>query len=135
MKIRNLPAGLRQRYLVLKYGYRMPISQLFNPSSSDDDRREGYVDLTAGETIESTIYLDRDLPVAEREVLVIDGEGKPLEGVTISLLEMRVGPKDWQLWSVQRFGAALSAKSDQNGRVAMSVPSHVENIPVERHRL
>ena len=135
VKIRNLPAGLRQRYLVLKHGYRMPISQLYNPSSSDDDRREGYVDLTAGETIESTIYLDRDLPVAEREVLVIDGEGKPLEGVTISLLEMRVGPKDWQLWSVQRFGAAQSAKSDQNGRVAMSVPSHVDNTPVERLRL
>lgn len=135
VKIRNLPAGIRQRYLVLKYGYRMPISQLYNPSSSDDDRREGYVDLTAGETIESTIYLDRDLPVAEREVLVIDGEGKPLEGVTISLLEMRVGPKDWQLWSVQRFGAAQSAKSDQNGRVAMSVPSHVDNTPVERLRL
>jgi beta-lactamase regulating signal transducer with metallopeptidase domain len=135
VKIRNLPAGLRQRYLVLKYGYRMPVSQLYHPGSSDDDRREGYVDLTAGETIESTIYLDREIPAAEREVIVIDDKGKPLAGVTISLLEMRVGLKDWQLWSVQRFGATQSAKSDKNGRVVLSVPSHVGNIAVERLRL
>ncbi|MDA1231264.1 MAG: hypothetical protein O2856_10865, partial [Planctomycetota bacterium] len=104
-------------------------------NSFGDDRRNAYVDLIAGETIESTIYLDRDQPVIDREVLVMDDKGRPLKDVTISLSEMRVGTKDWQLWSVQRFGTVQSAKSDQNGRVVLSVPSQIGNTPVERLRL
>jgi len=73
--------------------------------------------------------------VIDREVLVMDEKGSPVAGVTISLSEMRVGPKDWQLWSIQRFGAVQTAKSDENGRVVLSVPSRINNITVDRLRL
>ena len=135
VKIRNLPGGTRESFTVTAKGFVLPKSQLYPSDSFGDDRREAYVDLIAGETIESTIYLDRDQPVIDREVLVMDDKGRPLPGITISLSEMRVGPKDWQLWSTQRFGAVQSAKSDQNGRVVLSVPSQIGDVPVERLRL
>ncbi len=136
VKIRNLPGGGRESFNVWASGFVLPKSQLFpRDHFPDHDRREAYVNLIAGETIESTIYLDRDQPVIEREVLVMDDKGNPLRGITISLSEMRVGPKDWQLWSVQRFGAVQTAKSDENGRVVLSVPNPINNIPVERLRL
>ncbi len=136
VKIRNLPCGARKSFRVWAHGFVLPKSQLYPPDHfPDDDRREAYVDLISGETIESTIYLDRDQPVIDREVLVMDDKGRPLPGITISLSEMRVGPKDWQLWSTQRFGAVQSAKSDQNGRIVLSVPSQIGDVPVERLRL
>ncbi|HQX53598.1 MAG TPA: hypothetical protein PLR25_27030 [Planctomycetaceae bacterium] len=133
VQIRNLPGGMRESFRVTADGFVLPRSSLY--FDVPHDRREAYVELVAGETIESTIYLDREQSVEEREVLVIDDEGNPLENVAITLTEMRVGPKDWQLWSVQRFGAVQSAKSNEDGRVVLSVPSPVGETPVERLRL
>ncbi len=133
VRVRNLPGGTREGFRVTAEGFVLPRSPLY--SVFPDDRREAYVDLIAGETLESTIYLEREQTVEEREILVIDDEGNPLQNVTVTLAEMRVGPKDWQLWSVQRFGSVQSAKSDSNGRIVLSVPSQIEQVAVERLRL
>ena len=94
-KIRNLPGGTREGFSVTADGLVLPYSPLY---PDFDERREGYVDLVAGETIEATIYLERDLPTVDREILLVDEEGTPLENVTIALTDLRVGSKDWQRW-------------------------------------
>ncbi len=132
VKIRNLPGGTREGYRVTANGFVLPRSPLFPPL---DDRREGYVDLIAGETIEATIYLERDQPVVEREILVVDKEGSPLPDVTVALAEMRVGEKNWQQWSTQRFGDAQKANTDDDGRVTLQIPSVIDSLEVERIRL
>ncbi|MBL8819974.1 MAG: M56 family metallopeptidase [Planctomyces sp.] len=132
VRIRNLPGGVREGYRVTADGFVLPRSPLFPPL---DDRREGYVDLVAGETIEATIYLERDQPVVEREILVVDMEGSPLPNVTVALAEMRIGEKNWQQWSTQRFGAAQTANTDNDGRVTLQVPSVIDSLDVERIRL
>jgi hypothetical protein len=85
--------------------------------------------------VEATIYLDRDQPVVEREVLVVDKEGSPLPNVSVALAEMRVGEKNWQQWSTQRFGAAQTANTDEDGRVTLQIPSIIDSLDVERIRL
>lgn len=132
VKIRNLPGGNREGYGVTASGFVLPRSPLYPP---DDDRREGYVDLVAGETVEATIYLERDQPVVEREILVVDKEGSPMTNVTVALAEMRIGEKNWQQWSTQRFGAAQTANTDEDGRVILQIPSVIDTKGVERIRL
>ncbi len=132
VKIRNLPGGVREGYQVTAAGFVLPRSPLF---PTLDDRREGYVDLVAGETLEATIYLERDQPVVEREILVVDNEGSPLPDVSVALAEMRVGEKNWQQWSTQRFGAAQTASTDKDGRVTLQIPSVIDSQNVERIRL
>ena len=132
VKIRNLPGGVREGYRVTADGFVLPRSPLF---PSFDDRREGYVDLVAGETLEATIYLERDQPVVEREILVVDKEGSPLPNVNVALAEMRIGEKNWQQWSTQRFGAAQTANTDDNGRVTLQIPSIIDSQNVKRIRL
>jgi hypothetical protein len=132
VQIRNLPGGVRDGFRVTANGLVLPRSPLF---PSLDDRRESYVDLVAGETVEATIYLERDQPVVEREILVINKEGSPLPNVSVALAEMRVGEKDWQQWSTQRFGAPQTANTDSDGRVTLQIPSVIDAQDVERVRL
>jgi beta-lactamase regulating signal transducer with metallopeptidase domain len=132
VQIRNLPGGVREAFRVTANGLVLPRSPLFPPL---DDRRESYVDLVAGETVEATIYLERDQPVVEREVLVVDKEGSPLPNVSVALAEMRVGEKDWQQWSTQRFGTPQTANTDADGRVTLQIPSVIDARDVERIRL
>ncbi len=132
VKIRNLPGGTRESFRVNAAGFVLPHSPLYPDS---EDRREGYIDLVAGETVEATIYLERDQPVIDREILVVNDEGRPLPKATIALMEMRVGSKDWQMWSSQRFGTLQSAVTDESGRVVLSVPSSIDNKAVEQLRL
>jgi beta-lactamase regulating signal transducer with metallopeptidase domain len=131
-KIRNLPGGAREGYRVMAAGFVLPRSPLYPPR---DDRRYGYVDLVAGDTLEATIYLERDQPVVEREILVVDKKGSPLPNVTIALAEMRIGAKNWQQWSTQRFGDAQTANTDEDGRVTLQIPSVIDSLDVERIRL
>ena len=132
VKIRNLPGGTREGFRVNAAGFVLPRSPLY---PDFDDRREGYIDLVAGETAEATIYLERDQPVVDREILVVDDQGRPLPQATVALVQMRVGSKDWQMWSSQRFGSLQSAVTDEEGRVVLSVPSSIEEKAVEQLRL
>jgi beta-lactamase regulating signal transducer with metallopeptidase domain len=132
VQIRNLPGGVREGFRVTADGYVLPRSPLFPPL---DDRREGYIDLVAGQTVEATIYLERDQPVVTREILVVKNDGSPISDVSVALAEMRVGEANWQQWSTQRFGAPQSAQTDENGRVTLQVPAVIDSLAVERIRL
>ncbi len=137
VQIRNLPGACRESFSVSADGFVLPRSPLY--ANEDDpafrDRREGYVDLIAGETIQRTIYLEREQPVVDREVLVMDDKGRPVNNVTVALAEMRIGKSDWQLWSVQRFGTLQRETTDENGRVLLRVPSAIDYAQVEALRL
>lgn len=132
VEVRNLPGGTRENFRITAKGFVLPHSPLY---PGYEDRREGYIDLIAGETVEATIYLEREQPVIEREILLVDDQGNPLPEATIALTEMRVGSKDWQMWSSQRFGTLQSATTDENGRVVLSAPSQIGDTAVERLRL
>jgi beta-lactamase regulating signal transducer with metallopeptidase domain len=137
VQIRNLPGHGRESFSVTADGYVLPRSPLYQRAGDerDDHRREGYVNLIAGETNEATITLERDLKVVEREVLMVDDKGRPQSKVTVAVAEMRVGPKDWQLWSTQRFGTLPKEVTDENGRVLLKIPSLIGNTQVQRLRL
>lgn len=132
VKIRNLPGSPREGFRVTADGFVLPRSPLYPPMG---DRREQYIRLIAGETVEATIYLERELSTVEREILVVDEKGHPLSGATVTLAELRVGPKDWQMWSTQRFGTLQSARTDANGRVVLNAVTIVEDTAVQKLRL
>lgn len=131
VKIRNLPGDMRASFKVTAAGFVMPNSLV----SSNFGRRTGSIDVTTGETVEATIYLDREQPVKDRAIQLVDYKGIPLSDATITLTEMRVGAKDWQMWSSQRFGSPQSVTTDDNGRVVLSVPSQVGYKTIERLRV
>lgn len=137
VQIRNLPGRGRESFYVTADGYVLPRSPVYQRDNDerDDDRRQGYVNLVAGQTNEATITLERDLKVVDREVLVIDEKGRPQTEVTVAVAEMRVGRKDWQLWSTQRFGTLPKEVTDDNGRVLLKVPSLIDRTRVQRLRL
>ncbi|MFO1003022.1 MAG: M56 family metallopeptidase [Planctomycetaceae bacterium] len=145
--IRNLPGNCRLRFTVKAKGFLLPESPLYEPLEPNFpiNKRVGYSELLEDEIVESTIYLEREQaetnpiereqPVAPREVVVVDQNGEPLEGVSLAVAEIRVGGKDWHKWSTQRFGTALTANTDAAGRVTLQIPSVLDSIDVERIRL
>ena len=141
VRVRNLPGRSRQSFHVEAEDYALPVSPLLNDKDIakrklDDDRdRYSVVELTPGETVEKTIYLERKQPVVDREFAVIDSKGKPIENVELSVAEMRVGAKEWQSWSTQRFGTLPKGSTDKAGRVVLRIPSQIGKTPVERLRM
>ncbi len=145
--IRNLPGNCRLSFTVKAEGFLLPESPLYQPLIPEltINKRVGYSELLADEIVESTIYLEREQaetnpiereqPVAPREVVVVDQNGEPLEGVSLAVAEIRVGGKDWHKWSTQRFGTALTANTDAAGRVTLQIPSVLDSMNVERIRL
>jgi beta-lactamase regulating signal transducer with metallopeptidase domain len=145
--IRNLPGNCRLSFTVKTEGFLLPESPLYEPLHPNFtiNKRVGYSELLADEIVESTIYLEREQaetnpiervqPVAPREVVVVDQNGEPLEGVSLAVAEIRVGGKDWHKWSTQRFGTALTANTDAAGRVTLQIPSVIDSMDVERIRL
>ena len=141
MKIRNIPGGSSQSFHVTAKGYVLPVSPLadeddqFGPDSDPNRNRYLVVEMPAGETIEKTIYLEREQQTIERELTVVDKTGKPIPHVGVTVAEICVGKKSWQTWSVQRFGSLPKGVTDRLGRVILKLPSDIEKAPVTQVRL
>lgn len=145
--IRNLPADCRLSFSVKAEGLLLPESPLYQPWSPRHtfNKRVGYIDLLRDQIVESTIYLEREQseanrlefeqPLVPREVVVVDQNGEPMEGVSLAVAEIRTGAKNWHKWSTQRFSAAHTAKTDDDGRVTLQIPSVIDSQDVERIRL
>ncbi len=140
-QIRNLPGSDHERFHVEANGLVLPISPLIDDdrlaklSPADANSRYGIADLVLGETAEKTIYLERVQTLVNRELLVVDDEGAPLADVSLALAEMRVGAKDWQTWSTQRFGTLPKGTTDKIGRVVLRIPKDIAGVPVEQIRV
>jgi beta-lactamase regulating signal transducer with metallopeptidase domain len=141
VRIRNLPGGVRESFRVESKEWVLPVSPLLddrhlgNPDFAEDRNRFGLVDLVSGATIEKTINLERAQPVVDRELIVVNRAGKPLSSVSLGVAEIRVGAKQWQTWSTNRFGARPRGTTDGLGRLTLRVPSVVDGTAVERVRL
>jgi beta-lactamase regulating signal transducer with metallopeptidase domain len=141
VKIRNVPGGSRETFHISAKGYVLPLSPLADESSqfgedSDEDRsRYLVVEFVAGETTEKTIYLERKQRTTRRELTVVNRTGKPIPQVSLAVSEICVGKKNWQTWSVQRFGPLPRGETDRLGRLVLKLPSDVEKVPVTRVRL
>ena len=130
VRVRNLPGGVRESFQVSAQGFVLPVSPLLDDedlarrNAADDNDRYGLVELVSGETIAKTIYLERMQPTVDRELIVVDAQGRPLSDVSLAVAEMRVGENDWQTWSTQRFGRQPRASTDSFGRLALAVAQH-----------
>ena len=134
--VRNLPVGGRETFHVYADGLMLPVSPLLDDQDlarrniTDDSDRYGIVDLVSGETVKKTIFLEREQPTADRELIVVDREGKPLADVSLAVAEIRVGPEEWQTWSTQRFGPLPRGVTDRQGRLKLRLPSAMGQVPV-----
>ncbi len=141
VRVRNLPGRGRASFLVESTDYVLPVSPLLGDKNiarlrlDDDSYRYGEVELVSGETAEKTVFLERKQPAVDREFVVISSNGKPLEHVEFSVAELRVGAKEWQTWSTQRFGTLPRGSTDKAGRVVLRMPSQIDKTPIERLRL
>ena len=141
VRVRNLPGRGRESFHVEAKDYALPVSPLLNDkdfakrSLDDDSDRYAVVELAPGETVEKTISLERKQPAVDREFAVIDAKGKPLANVSLSVAELRVGAKEWQTWSTQRFGQLPKGSTDNAGRVVLRIPSQIDTQTVQRLRI
>ncbi len=131
VRVHSLPGEGRESYRVEADGFVMPI----NPTPSSlpiGAQRYALLELVSEEIQSRTITMERHLPRREREVLVVDHEGKPVPEVTLTITEITTSPEPdhWQQWSVQRFGNRVSEKSGENGRLALDCPVQIDGQAV-----
>ena len=81
--------------------------------------------------------MEREIDLLEREVMVLDGDGKPLPDIALTVIDVgfEKAPDDWELWSVQRFGAIARATSSLEGKAILRVPRTINGQSVAQYRV
>lgn len=132
--IPNLPGVGRESFEVKAEGFVMPLHPL---ATADHPFRSAMVELKPGAVLRRTVTMETDVQHTEREVMIIDSRGRPLPGITLTVLEVGFveAPEDWQSWSVQRFGSVARAESSEEGKAVIRLPERVDGKQTAQFRV
>ncbi|PQO27898.1 hypothetical protein [Blastopirellula marina] len=132
--VRCLAGDTRHTFEVTADGYQLPV---YPASSKDFPSRYATLEVKSGETTVRTVTLERTRASGPRELTVLDGQGRPLPGITLVVTDVALAgaEEDWNLWSLARLGEVIEAKSDEGGRIQITTPLELDGQPITRLRL